>query len=117
MNHRATLGEVIASGNLVKIVEQTIQIFYVPQNYDFRVQPSQILNLKDHELDLLADFLGHNIRIHGEFYRLSEHTLQVAKASKILMAMGSGQITKQARKTLDNINIDAEEGKLINLKR
>ena len=32
------------------------------------------------------------------------------------MAMESGQITKQAGKTLDEINIDAEEGKLIKLK-
>ena len=77
---------------------------------------SQILNLKDHELDLLAYFLGHDIRVHREFYRLPEHTLQVAKVSKIQMAMESGQITKQAGKTLDEINIDAEEGKLIKLK-
>ena len=30
------------------------------------------------------------------------------------MAMESGQFTKQAEKTLDEINIDADEGKLIN---
>ena len=36
---------------------------------------SQILNLKDHELDLLADFLGYKIRVRQEFYRPSEHTL------------------------------------------
>ena len=61
---------------------------------------SQILNLEDHELDILADILGHNIRVHREFYGLPEHTLQVAKVSKILMAMESGQITKQARKNI-----------------
>ena len=72
---------------------------------------SQILNLKDHELDFLADFLGHDIRVHREFYRLPEHTLQVAKISKLLMAMESEEITKQAGKNLDEITFDADEGK------
>ena len=72
---------------------------------------SQILNLKDHELDLLADFLGHDIRVHREFYRLPEHTLQVAKVSKILLALETGQISNQAGKSLDEITIDADEGK------
>lgn len=46
---------------------------------------STVLNLKDTELDQLADFLGHNIRVQRK-YRLPEGTLQVAKMSKILMA-------------------------------
>jgi len=29
---------------------------------------SQVLNLRDNELDLLAQFMGHNIRVHREFY-------------------------------------------------
>ena len=31
---------------------------------------SQITNLRDKELDLLAQFMGHDIRIHCEYYRL-----------------------------------------------
>lgn len=72
---------------------------------------SQILNMKENELDLLADFLGHDIRVHREFYRLPEHTLQVAKVSKLLLALESGQITQQAGRGLEEITIDAEEGK------
>ena len=44
---------------------------------------SQILNLQKHELDLLAGFLGHDIRVHRNFYRLPQETLQLAKVSKI----------------------------------
>ncbi|XP_049446940.1 uncharacterized protein LOC125897585 [Epinephelus fuscoguttatus] len=36
---------------------------------------SQILNLKNHELDQLATFMGHDIDVHREFYRLPEETL------------------------------------------
>jgi hypothetical protein len=44
---------------------------------------TQIVNLKDHELDALAAFLGHDIRVHREFYRLPEHVMQTAKVSKL----------------------------------
>lgn len=39
---------------------------------------SQMLNLKDNEPDVLATFLGHDIRIHREFYRLPQDTIQVS---------------------------------------
>lgn len=38
----------------------------------------QVLNLTNPELDQLADFLGHDIRVHRQFYRLPEGTLQLA---------------------------------------
>ncbi|KAL1246784.1 hypothetical protein QQF64_034846 [Cirrhinus molitorella] len=36
---------------------------------------SQVINLKDNELDQLADFLGHDIRVHREYYRLPPSTI------------------------------------------
>uniref|UniRef100_A0A9J8A5I7 SET domain-containing protein n=1 Tax=Cyprinus carpio carpio TaxID=630221 RepID=A0A9J8A5I7_CYPCA len=44
---------------------------------------STVLNLKENEMDQLATFLGHDIRVHREFYRLPESTLQLAKVSKL----------------------------------
>ena len=51
---------------------------------------TQLFNLKDHEMDLVAQYMGHDIRIHREYYRLPSSTLQLAKVSKILVAMDSG---------------------------
>lgn len=31
---------------------------------------SQLLNLNDHELEQLANMMGHDVRIHREYYRL-----------------------------------------------
>jgi len=47
---------------------------------------SQVLNLKENELDidLLAQFTGHDIRVHREFYRLPLDVLQTAEVAKIL---------------------------------
>ena len=50
----------------------------------------QIWNLHENELDILAQFLGHDIHVHRDFYRLPSATIQVAKVSKWLLAMEKG---------------------------
>ncbi|XP_034535193.1 uncharacterized protein LOC117809795 isoform X2 [Notolabrus celidotus] len=70
---------------------------------------SKILNLKDNEMDDLAEFLGHDIRVHRQYYRLPEGTLQLAKISKVLMALERGQLSQFQGKNLDQINIDPQE--------
>ncbi|XP_039650480.1 uncharacterized protein LOC120555658 [Perca fluviatilis] len=70
---------------------------------------SKVLNLRDNEMDDLADFLGHDIRVHRQFYRLPEGTLQLAKISKVLVALERGQISEFRGRTLDEISIDPNE--------
>ncbi|KAK7878875.1 hypothetical protein WMY93_034247, partial [Mugilogobius chulae] len=70
---------------------------------------SQVLNLSNTELDQLADFLGHDVRVHRQFYRLPEGTLQLAKVSKILMALEQGRMAEFKGKGLDDITIDPED--------
>ncbi|XP_039519797.1 uncharacterized protein LOC120473826 isoform X4 [Pimephales promelas] len=67
---------------------------------------SQVLNLKNHELDQVADFLGHDIRVHREYYRLPEATTQLAKISKLLLAMEKGTLASLQGKTLEQIEIE-----------
>jgi len=69
---------------------------------------SQVINLKNNELDVLAQFLGHNIKVHRDYYRLPSDVLQTAKIAKILMALDNGE--QLAGKSLDDIHIDLEEG-------
>uniref|UniRef100_A0A3B4ZW97 Si:ch73-211l13.2 n=1 Tax=Stegastes partitus TaxID=144197 RepID=A0A3B4ZW97_9TELE len=68
---------------------------------------STVLNMTDTEMDQLANFLGHDIRIH-EFYRLPEKTLQLAKISKVLMALEQGRLAEFHGKNLDEIGIDPD---------
>ncbi|XP_052002363.1 uncharacterized protein LOC127657553 [Xyrauchen texanus] len=67
-----------------------------------------VLNLSNTELDQLADFLGHDIRVHSQFYRLPEGTLQLAKMSKILLALEKGRLADFKGRSLDEINIYPE---------
>jgi len=58
-------------------------------------------------LDILAGFLGHNIRVHRNFYRLPQETLQLAKVSKILLVYDRRRQTASYKgKNLDEIQLD-----------
>lgn len=71
---------------------------------------STVLNLKENEMDQLATFLGHDIHVHREFYRLPEpeSTLQLAKVSKLLIAMEKGKLSDLQGKGLDDITTNPD---------
>ncbi|XP_033119949.1 uncharacterized protein LOC117119256, partial [Anneissia japonica] len=69
---------------------------------------SQILCLQENELDLLASYMGHDLRIHREFYRLPENTLQLAKVSKLLIMMEQKMVSAYKGKNLDEIDISLD---------
>ncbi|KAK7907079.1 hypothetical protein WMY93_015691 [Mugilogobius chulae] len=73
---------------------------------------SQVLNLSNDELDQLADFLGHDIRVHRQSYRLPKGTLQQAKISKVLLALEQGRVAAYKGMSLDEININPEVTKM-----
>lgn len=67
----------------------------------------QIMNLKKNEMDQVAKFLGHDIRVHREYYRLSENTIQLTKMSKLLLAIEQGTSSYKG-KSLDEIDLDMD---------
>lgn len=67
---------------------------------------SKVRNFKDNEMDDPTDFLGHDIQVHRQYHRLPEGTLQLAKISKVLLALGQGKMSKFKGKNLDESNID-----------
>ena len=64
----------------------------------------QILNLRDNELDMLASYMGHSTKIHEQFYRIASDVLQVAKVTKVLLAMDSGKMKSLEGKCLDEVD-------------
>ena len=70
---------------------------------------TQLLNMKDNDLDILANFMGHDIRVHREYYLLPDEVIQVAKVSKFLIALEQGQLPQYAGKSLDKIPIPQDE--------
>ena len=48
----------------------------------------------DRGLSWLDDHLGHDITIHKEYYRMKESTVELAKVSRILLAIDEGKADK-----------------------
>lgn len=70
---------------------------------------AQIINLKYKDLDQLAKFMDHDIKIHREFYRMPEATVQIAKLGKLFLALDQGNISHLKNKTLDDIDVTIQE--------
>lgn len=70
---------------------------------------SQVMNLNKNELDVLANFMGHDIRVHRQFYRLPEDILQIAKVSKVLLNLEKGRSDLLVGNNLDSVNVGEQE--------
>ena len=53
---------------------------------------SQTAALSEVDIDWLARHLGHDVRIHRKFYRLHHSTTELARVSKLLLAVDSGNL-------------------------
>ncbi|XP_068679266.1 uncharacterized protein [Montipora foliosa] len=67
---------------------------------------SQAAALTEVDVDWLARHLGHDVRVHREFYRLHESTTELAKVSKLLMAVDSGNIRGVVGKSLAEMTVE-----------
>jgi len=69
---------------------------------------AQVVSLKENELDSLATFMGHDLRVHTQFYRMPLDVMEIGRISKLFLAAERGTITQFAGKQLSEITIDAE---------
>ena len=53
----------------------------------------------------MARHMGHDVNIHKEYYHLQDHTLELAKVSKLLLAFDEGNTGNFAGKKLDDITL------------
>ncbi|CAG9824529.1 unnamed protein product [Phaedon cochleariae] len=65
----------------------------------------QVFNLKENECDWLARHLGHDIRVHREYYRLHENTVELTKVSRLLLAVDQGKAHTLAGKSSEEIQV------------
>ncbi|XP_064629185.1 uncharacterized protein LOC135488486 [Lineus longissimus] len=67
---------------------------------------TQIMGLKPGEIEWLSNHLGHTVNVHKDWYRLHESTIEMAKVSKVLIAIENGQAGKFKGKSIDEIQFD-----------
>ncbi|XP_053390953.1 uncharacterized protein LOC123563710 [Mercenaria mercenaria] len=67
---------------------------------------SQVLNLTQHDMETMAEFMGHDLDVHRAVYRLPQETIQVVKIGRVLSAFDNGTIAQYQGKTLDEIAVE-----------
>ena len=75
---------------------------------------AQFLNLPQYHRTWVADFLGHNLRVHDKYYRLHTDAEYIAKITKLLYMVDSGKLEDAYSKDLDSIQPTLEDNELDN---
>ena len=76
-------------------------------NVDFnRFIFDQVADLNQGELKWLANHMGHEVNIHESVYRLHDSTIELAKVSRLLMAVDRGDVRQYSGRSLADINVD-----------
>lgn len=70
---------------------------------------AQVVSLKENELDSLASFLGHDLCVHTNFYRLPSDVIEIARVSKLFLAAEKGNLASFSGKHLSDIEIGPHE--------
>lgn len=65
---------------------------------------TQLLCLSSNDREQLATFMGHNLSIHDEYYRLPNETLQLSRVSKLLLAIDSGRFDELKGKSMEELD-------------
>ncbi len=75
---------------------------------------AQLLSLNRVELEQLAQFMGHSIDVHLDFYRLPVDVVQISKVGNILDAMECGTALRTMGPSINDVVIgeSSVEGKL-----
>ncbi|XP_061165845.1 uncharacterized protein LOC133174766 [Saccostrea echinata] len=67
---------------------------------------SQILDMTQGELKLLAKHLGHDVKTNKEYYQLSSSVLELSKVARMLYAVENGQVNEWAGKKMKDIQLE-----------
>ena len=73
---------------------------------------AQFLNLPQHQRTWVADFLGHDLRVHDKYYRMHTDAVNLAKVTKLLYMVDSGKLEDAYSRDLDTIQPTLDDGEL-----
>ena len=78
----------------------------------YMASAAQFLNLPQHQRTWVADFLGHDLRVHDKYYRMHADAVNLAKVTKMLYMVDSGKLEDVYSKDLDTIQPTLDDGEL-----
>ena len=69
----------------------------------------QMLALKENQLDSLAKFMGHDLRVHREYYQLPDTVQRITRLSRLFLSLERGNLQSQQGKSLDQVHVTGGE--------
>jgi len=110
-NENSTDGEPLRGHDCVRKAAVAAQVQYPERMTSTKLRKymatvSQIFELTEGEVDWLARHLSHDIRVHREYYRLHDSSVELAKVSKLLLAVDNGKPGKWKGRRLDEIDME-----------
>ncbi|VDI00789.1 Hypothetical predicted protein [Mytilus galloprovincialis] len=69
-------------------------------------EKSKLFGIKENELAEVARHMGHELAVHRQYYRLQDDVIELAKVSKLLLAVESGKANSFRGMSIDDIDID-----------
>ncbi|XP_053391704.1 uncharacterized protein LOC128554446 [Mercenaria mercenaria] len=66
----------------------------------------QVMDMSGDELKLVADHMGHSLKIHTNIYKTQNSILERTKVAKALIAMENGELGRFRGRMLESIDID-----------
>lgn len=75
----------------------------------------QITGMSETELQELARHMGHELAVHRQFYRLQEDVTELAKISKLLIAVEQGRASQFRGLTMDDIQMEGHYAFILEL--
>ncbi|XP_052230128.1 uncharacterized protein LOC127844152 isoform X2 [Dreissena polymorpha] len=67
---------------------------------------TQIMDMRDDELKLIADHMGHSVAIHTEVYRMQTSVLERTKVARALLALEDGKLQGFNGRDLSSVSLD-----------
>ena len=67
---------------------------------------SQTAALSEVDINWLVRHLGHYVHVHHDFYRLHHSTIELAKVSKLLLTVDSGNLEQIIGKNLGDMSVE-----------
>ena len=61
--------------------------------------------MKENDVQEVARHMGHELAVHRKFYRLQDDVIELAKISKLLLAVESGKAHQFTGMSLDDLDL------------
>jgi hypothetical protein len=66
----------------------------------------QVLDLRESELEMVCDHLGHNVAVHRNVYRSQSQMLLKTIIARLLISMENGTINQFQGRRIEDIQLD-----------